>query len=543
MSYLAIGAVTKAIAELLAKKMNKAQLLGATTPKVTAVSPDDDRVDDDDGVNLFLYRVSEDPFTKNMDWRGDKSNPGVRRSALSLNLNYLLTGYAKKSNGTAQDDITSHQLLGNAMAILNEHPVLNDIHDGDFDADLDTQFPKELRDSFEKIKITLMPNSMEEFSKIWTGLNKSLRLSVTYEVSLVQIAPTVPTRMGGPATQQLNLDVSTSGMPIIISIEPPVGPAGGQVTVKGKGFKLRGSSTSVMIDDIELAETSLTKLTDDEIVLTIPEAPPRGPQLRLSVIVGSSQSEAQIYEVRPWITSIQPLRGFTGIPLTIPFQVPAGAIIGVEIDGQAVAATVDLEKQLVRAVVPTTITTNGPKTVVLIVNTGTSQRSNARLYEVLPMISDKSVTISATPDKTTITVTGQRLVGKDVNVRYGKLLISKGQNATATQVVVETNRILPTDLPASVMVDGRESNTLPPRLETIDPPKAFAGDDVTLAGSGLSGQSVSVVFGATIVNIGPQAYASQLTVRVPPTLAAGAVAVKVTVNGKETNVLSLLILG
>jgi hypothetical protein len=179
----------------------------------------------------------------------------------------------------------------------------------------------------------------------------------------------------------------------------------------------------------------------------------------------------------------------------------------------------------------------------LIVNTGTSQRSNARLYEVLPMISDKSVTISATPDKTTITVTGQRLVGKDVNVRYGKLLISKGQNATATQVVVETNRILPTDLPASVMVDGRESNTLPPRLETIDPPKAFAGDDVTLAGSGLSGQSVSVVFGATIVNIGPQAYASQLTVRVPPTLAAGAVAVKVTVNGKETNVLSLLILG
>src|SRR2546428_1235078 len=128
MSYLAIGAVTKSIAELLAKKMNKPQLLGGITPKVTTLPPDDERVDNDDSVNLFLYRVSEDPYARNVDWRGDKSNSGTRRPALSLNLYYLLTGYAKKSNGVGQDDITSHQLLGNAMSILYEHPVLNNIH-------------------------------------------------------------------------------------------------------------------------------------------------------------------------------------------------------------------------------------------------------------------------------------------------------------------------------------------------------------------------------------------------------------------------------
>ena len=109
-----------------------------TTPRVLVV-------DDDDGVNLFLYRVVEDTFSKNVNPPRDKPQP--RRPPLSLNLYYLLTGYAKKSNGAGQDDVTAHQLFGNAMAILHEYPVLNDIHDGDFDADVSTQFAPELHDA------------------------------------------------------------------------------------------------------------------------------------------------------------------------------------------------------------------------------------------------------------------------------------------------------------------------------------------------------------------------------------------------------------
>ena len=542
MSYLAIGAVTKSIAELLGKKLNKPQLMGSSTPKVTTLPPDDDRVDDNDGVNLFLYRVSEDPFHKNMNWPGDRSNQGVRRPALCLNLYYLLTGYAKKSNGTAQDDVTAHQLLGNAMAVLHDHPVLNDIHDADFDADLNTQFQQELRDSFEKIKVTLLPNSMEEFSKIWTGLNKAYRLSVTYEVSLVQVAPIVPASAPAAAVQQIGLDVSPFAMPVIQSLEPSGGPAGSQVTLRGKGFRVRGASTSVMIDDLALSEPDLTKLSDDEIILRIPEAPQRGPGLHLSVVVSGRQSEPQLYEVRPWISSIQPMRGFPAVPLTIPFQVPPGATVGAEIDNQAVSVTVDAKQKLVRAIVPAGIGTNGPKAVVLIVNAGTPVRSNARLFEVLPMITNLDVATSTTPDKTTITVDGQRLQGTDVSVKYGKLLIHKGENTSATQVIVEVGRILQAGLPVSVVVDGRESNVLPPRLDGIDPAQAFGGDEITLTGSGLSGQTVVVDFSGTGVNPS-QAAASFLKVRVPPALPAGTVAVKVTVNNKESNALSFLVLG
>src|SRR5205814_8590999 len=97
---------------------------------------------------------------------------------LSLTLHYLLTAYAKKGDSIAQDDITAHQILGNAMALLHEYPVLNNIHDNDFDASLDTQLAAELRNSYEKIKISLRPAPGEEIFKVWTGLNKAYRLSV-----------------------------------------------------------------------------------------------------------------------------------------------------------------------------------------------------------------------------------------------------------------------------------------------------------------------------------------------------------------------------
>jgi hypothetical protein len=237
------------------------------------------------------------------------------------------------------------------------------------------------------------------------------------------------------------------------------------------------------------------------------------------------------------------LRGFTGVPLTFAFEVPQGATVAAEIDGQVVAATVDAEKKIVRATVPATITSNGPKPVVLIVNDGTPKRSNARLYEVLPIITSANVSTVASPAKTTIAVTGERLSGADVSVRYGKLLI---KNATAgpTTVSVEIDqRILPTNLPVSVLVDGRESNVFPPRLDDIDPSQAFAGDEITLTGSGLSGQSVSIDFGGTSVNLGPQAYASRFKLLVPNTLPAGTVDVKISVNGTETNIRSFEVLG
>jgi hypothetical protein len=544
MSYLAIGSVTKAIAELLTRKLNKPQLMGTSSFRVTALPPDDDRVSDADGLNLFLYRVTESPFAKNVDWPGDRFNPAkVKRPPLALNLHYLLTAFVKKTAGSAQDDITAQQLLGNAMVILHEFPVLNDIHDGDFDSSLDTQFPPELRNSFEKTKIMMSPISMEEFSKIWTGLSKAYRLSVAYEVALVQIAPFSFPAAPGALVQELGLQVVTIESPFIASVEPSAGPADAQVVIRGKGFKTRGAATTVTISDTILTEADFSMLTADQIVLSIPQTVQQGPMLRIVVSVAGRDSASAYYEVRPWIRLIKPMRGFPGLPIAIPFEIPPGSTASLQVDGIVAPITVDAQNKLIVANVPAAIASNGPKPVVLTLGPGTPQNSNVRFFEVLPQIQSVAIATSVGPTKTTITVTGQRLNGKDVRVKYGNLLLNRGENINATQVSVEVDRLLSLGQPVYVLVDGRQSNTIPPKLDSIDPLQAFSGDTVALTGNSLSGQNVIVSFGAMSVNLGPNAYSSRLTVRVPSGLAVGPVNVKVSVDGNDTNSLVLDVLG
>ena len=543
MSYLAIGSVTKSIAELLSRKLNKPPLMGTgVNLRVTTLPPDDPRVDQADGVNLFLYRVFESPFARNTEWRGDRVTPvKAKRPPLALGLSYLLTAYAKKGDGTAQDDITAHQILGNALAILHENSVLNDIHDSDFDADVNTNFPAELRDSFDKIIITPTPISMEEFSKIWTGLSKAYRLSVAYDVSLVQIGPLKPIHPPGPPVLKTALQVTTISRPQIVSISPASGPVGTEVTIKGSSFKAFGMATSISIAGEQFAEADLVKLTANEIVVKIPEAPQRGPRLPLVITVGQRESDAVFFEVSPWIDSLSPWRGVTNIPITIPLDT-GGAPVTATVGGVVATTNVDVANKLVRVTVPNTLVANGPQLVVLTINPGVPKRTNARIYELTPLILTAGVTTVATPAKTTIAMTGRRLAGTDVNVQYGKLLIKKGENLTANALTVEVPRVLSTTDPISVLVDGRESNLLPPRLDRIEPSEAFPGDQIKIIGAGLSGEIVSVSFGATNVNLGAHPFSSQILIPVPAALAAGAVTVRITVNSISSNTANFTVL-
>jgi hypothetical protein len=541
MSYLAIGSVTKSIAALLAGKLNKPPLMGANvTLRVTTLPPDDGRVDEADGVNLFLYRVSESPFSKNIEWRGDRAGSvKSKRPPLALSLHYLLTAYAKKGDGTAQDDITAHQILGNALSILHENAVLNDIHDSEFDADLNINFAAELRSSFEKVTISPVPISMEEFSKIWTGLSKAYRLSVAYEVSLVQIAPLNPPPTPGPPVQKTGLTVTTIGRPQIASISPVSGPVLTDITIKGSGFKALGMTTTVTIGEEQFAETDLIKLTVNEIVVKIPEEQKRGPKIPVVVSVAGRSSGPAFFEVTPWLEAFSPFRGVTNIPLTIPLD-SGGAAVTATVGGAAATVNVDSANKVVRITVPDAITTNGPKAVILTLAPG--GRTNTRFYELIPLILTATVTPDVPAQKTTIVITGRRLAGSDVRVKYGKLLINKGQNATATGFTVEVPQILSTTEPVTALVDGRESNLLPPEIQGIEPSEAFPGDQIQIIGRGLSAEVVSVSFGGTNVNLGAHPFSSQISIPIPASLAAGTIAIRVTVNSINSNTRDLTVL-
>ena len=86
-----------------------------------------------------------------------------------------------------------------------------------------------------------------------------------------------------------------------------------------------------------------------------------------------------------------------------------------------------------------------------------------------------------------------------------------------------------------MIVDGRESAAWPPQIDRIEPSEARAGNQVTIFGSGLSGQSVTVRFATTPVALAAAAYSTRLGVRVPTGLAAGVVQVRAVINGTESN--------
>ncbi|HKY35561.1 MAG TPA: Pvc16 family protein [Polyangiaceae bacterium] len=541
MSYLAIGSTTKALVELLKRKLNKPALLGSgITLEVTTLPPDDDRLGDATGVNLYLYRIAESPFLRNTEYRGERGKTnGSRRLPLAVTLNYLVTAYAKKAANSLIDDILAHQVLGNAMSILHEYAVLNDVHDSDFDADLDAHFPAELRDSLEKVKVALVPTSMDEFSKIWTGLSKAYRLSVAYEVSLIQLPPLAPSKVAAPPPQRVSLTATPFELPSIIELAPSRGAAGTEVTLRGSGFSSLGALPIVTFGDIELAATDLLRADPHEIVFVVPDRVALGPMVSVSVTLQGRTSPSRAFEIAPFIRNLVPLRGPAGIPLRFAFEVPPLASVSVTIDGVAAATTVDATTKTVSAIVPTSIATNGAKPVVLTVAGAPPQDSNVLFYELEPRVTSLTVTPGVAPTRTTVTLQGERLAGQHVEVRYAGVLANKGENANPAQVEVVFERALPIGQHVSVRVDGRESDPFPPHIERLAPVAAAVGDRLTIRGDGLSGQNVSVTFDATTIALGPRPFSHELTVDIPLGLAPGSVSVRTTVDGVDTNSLPL----
>src|SRR3990167_7988742 len=164
----AIGRVGEALRNLLQEEMN---LVPAVN--VSLLAPDENGPTR--RINLFLYKVAENSFLKNKDWEVSRADPGrIVPPPLSLNLFYLLTPYAQNDPDTG--NTSAHELLGDAMRVFHEHPLVPAEH-----------LPDELDGAREQIKLSLHQPDMEEITKVWSTFSEPYRLSVIYEVSVVQI--------------------------------------------------------------------------------------------------------------------------------------------------------------------------------------------------------------------------------------------------------------------------------------------------------------------------------------------------------------------
>lgn len=248
-SATSIGMVSQSLRNLLLGEMTLTPEVG-----VTIQSPFENG--NDRRINLFLYKVQESPTLRNMDWqvKSDDSSRLVP-PPLSLNLFYLLTPYALNDPETG--NATAHELLGEAMRVLYENPIIP--------ADY---LPTELQGARERIKIILNDINMEELGHLWNATTKPYQLSAAYEVSVVQLDMlSAGERVMARRVRKVGVPTVAAPYrpPEVMTIEPGSGPAGGTVTCSGKNLSGWKAYASIMNRTI-LAGADLTGDTFDLVI-------------------------------------------------------------------------------------------------------------------------------------------------------------------------------------------------------------------------------------------------------------------------------------
>ncbi len=269
-------------------------------------------------INLFLYHVVPSPA-----WR-NQGAPGWVRSGesgfpvLGLNLYYLITAFGR-DNDVQQP--FSHHLMGRAMSVLNDHPLLGA-------EEIKSSLPNnDLWSQLERVRITLQPFAVEEIAKLWTGFQSQYRLSVAYEAAVVLIESERASRTPLPVLTRGTNDTGyfaqanlLSALPMVTAIKLPNGQVtaelGNSVTLVGKNFTC--DSAQVQFSNPRLAATlsvAGSGLTSQQITAVIPKKPaawPAGVYMVSAILTRAGASDSTTNElplaIAPRITSTLPLK-------------------------------------------------------------------------------------------------------------------------------------------------------------------------------------------------------------------------------------------
>jgi hypothetical protein len=257
--FRAISGVSATLRNLLRDRMEQPATITIAPPDVTVQGAGGRR------VTLSLFPVTENGFLRNQEIPGRGHPAAYGHPPLSLVLHYLMTTFGAQD--TAPDgDLEAQQILGDAMRVFHDVPIVTDsLHENNNPADpliLDAA----LLGEFERVKITLKPATLDDYSKIWSALPQSnFRRSVSYEASVVQIESRRRRRSALPVRER-RVHVVPLETPFIARIlrDPPfagvdqaVAETGDTVVIEGR--RLSGASTTARISG-----TPVTPATQEE---------------------------------------------------------------------------------------------------------------------------------------------------------------------------------------------------------------------------------------------------------------------------------------
>lgn len=282
-----IGAVSATLRTLL---KDRAELPAGAGPVAFTLGPPRSEAVDGTAekarVNLFLYRVTENGSLKNQELPGRTSSNGYGHPPLSVDLHYLLTAYGSTAiDDDFVDETRAHHLLGSAMRVLHDYPVITD--------DLRTVrapvgqpiLDSGLLGEFERVKLSLDQMSLDDLSKVWTALTLPYRASAAYKITVVQVESRRPTRstqlVGEPPDAGPRVAAVPMRRPRIhgLAVRRPTDPpdrdrpqayarVGDTLVIRGSG--LGGERTHVMIGSFD-ASAAVASAVEDRLAVLLPD--------------------------------------------------------------------------------------------------------------------------------------------------------------------------------------------------------------------------------------------------------------------------------
>ncbi|GAC1347444.1 MAG: DUF4255 domain-containing protein [Ktedonobacteraceae bacterium] len=196
---LAIATVTATLLKLITdttKHLNLQQSID-----ITSLPPDKARNSNaGNQINIFLYQTMVNGSWRNRDIPNQVRPGESGMPPLALNLYYMVTAYGADGKDA---DVLGHILLGRAMSVLYDYPVLGatEIEDATV-AFLPANSDSGLQHQIDRVRITLQPMSLEEMSKLWMMFQTQYRLSAAYEVEVVLIDSSLPVRTPLPVLKR-----------------------------------------------------------------------------------------------------------------------------------------------------------------------------------------------------------------------------------------------------------------------------------------------------------------------------------------------------
>jgi hypothetical protein len=125
-------------------------------------------------LTIFLFEVVEDSSARNRPHSVTPNNVpqphlDLKKPPMALLLRYMMTPWSG-------DRATDQRILGRSMQVLYDDSVLSG-----------PQLQGGLAGANEALKVTLAPITLEERARVWYAIQKPYRLSVTYEVRVVNL--------------------------------------------------------------------------------------------------------------------------------------------------------------------------------------------------------------------------------------------------------------------------------------------------------------------------------------------------------------------